>query len=103
MARMQFQQAFDVYGASVTNDFASIAAGAEAALDITVTGAALGDLAFASLGVDVTDLVVNATVTAADTVTVVLANNTGGAVDLASTTVRACVLQPRWSDIIDLT
>ena len=78
--------------AEVTNDFASIADQAEGALDVTVPGAKLGDFAFASLGVDVTDLVVSATVTAADTVTVVLGNLTAGAVDLASTTVRVKVV-----------
>lgn len=82
---------FGGLNASTTNDFASIAIGAQDTLDVTVTGAALGDFAVASLEVDVVDLVVSASVTAADTVTVVLFNNTAGAIDLASTTVRVRV------------
>lgn len=81
------------YG-SGTVDFASVADGDEAAADITVAGVALGDIVTGvSLGVDVVDATVTANVTAADTVTVVLANNTGGAVDLASTTVRVVGLR----------
>ena len=72
--------------ASETKDFGSIADGNEEAEEVTVTGAALGDFAVASIGVDATDLVVTAEVTAANTVTVVVLNNTGGAIDLASAT-----------------
>lgn len=76
---------------SATWNAASIADGDMESKDITVEGAVIGDFVVASMGVDVTDLVVSAQVTAADTVTVTLANNTGGAVDLASTTVRVRV------------
>jgi len=62
----------------------SIADGDEAAQEVTVTGAALGDFANASFSLDVQDLVLDAQVTAANTVTCVLANNTGGAIGLAS-------------------
>lgn len=74
-----------------TWDPGNIASGAEEAKEVTVTGAALGDFALASFTLDVTDLVLNAQVTAADTVTCVLANNTGGAVNLGSGTVRVIV------------
>lgn len=66
--------------------------GDETAVDVTVPGAQLGDFAFASFSVDVADLVLDANVVAADTVAVVLNNNTGGAVDLASGTVRVKVV-----------
>lgn len=72
---------------SATWDPASIANGAEAATDVTVTGAALGDFALASFSLDVTGLVLDAQVTTANTVTCVLANNTGAAVNLSSGTV----------------
>jgi len=72
---------------SDTWDAASIADGDEEAKDVTVTGAVVGDYAKASLSIDILDLVLDAQVTAADTVTCVLANNTGGAIDLASATV----------------
>lgn len=73
--------------ASATWDPGSIADGNEEAKDVTVTGAELGDYAVASFSLDVTDLVLDAQVTAANVVTCVLANNTGGAVDLAEGTV----------------
>jgi len=77
---------------SATWDAASIADGDEVAVDVTVPGAALGDFAMASLSVDVADLVLSVAVTAANTATAVLANNTGGAVDLASATLRVYVI-----------
>ena len=67
-------------------DPGSLADGAQESLDVTVAGAALGDAVLVGAGVDVVDLLVSATVTAADTVTIVLANETGGAVDLDSST-----------------
>ena len=76
----------DIY-ATDTWDAGSIADGDEEAKDVTVTGAAIGDYAIASFSSDISDLTLDAQVTAANTVTCVLANNTGGAVDLASSTV----------------
>lgn len=76
---------------SDTWDPGSIADGDEEAKEVTVTGAALGDFAVASFSLDVADLALSASVTAADTVTVVLSNNTGGAIDLASGTIRVRV------------
>lgn len=72
---------------SDTWDPGSIAAGAEEVKEITVTGAALGDFVNVSFSLDVEDLTLTAQVTAADTVTVQLSNNTGGAIDLAEGTV----------------
>lgn len=64
--------------------------------DVTVTGVDLGDMVIGcSLGVDVQDLTLDAQVTAADTVTVTVNNNTGGAIDLASTTVRLMIYTRR--------
>lgn len=83
----------DLFGAlvplsgSATWDAASIADGDEEVKEVTVTGAALGDFAVASLSIDVADLALVAAVTATDTVTCQLLNNTGGAIDLASATV----------------
>lgn len=72
--------------ASATWDANSIADGDEEAKEVTVTGAVLGDQAIASLSIDISDLVLDAQVTAANTVTCILANNTGGAIDLGSAT-----------------
>ena len=74
-------------------DFASAADAETQAVDITVTGAALGDIVLAGINVDVADLTFDAQVTAADTVTVTVNNNTGGAVNLASKTVKGAVLK----------
>lgn len=83
--RRMFQHAFSaVIPFTFTATEATIASGACSAGDVTVTGAALGDFVLVAPEGDVADLVVNATVTAADTVTLVLSNNTGGAVTALS-------------------
>jgi hypothetical protein len=77
---------------SKTHDWASVANGANANTTVTVTGAVLGDNAMASMSVAVpAGSHLAASVTAADTVTVTLFNATGGALDLASGTLRATV------------
>lgn len=73
-------------------DWPSVATGAATSTTLTVTGAQIGDFCEASMSVAVAggaDL--SAQVTAPDTVTVTLTNLTGGAVDLASGTLRAIV------------
>jgi len=75
-------------------DPAAIVDGDEESTDLTITGAALGDFAIPSFSIDTTDLTLTATVTAANTVTVVFANNTGTTVNLGSGTVR-CVIIPQ--------
>ncbi|MFN3650102.1 MAG: hypothetical protein ACK47B_11030 [Armatimonadota bacterium] len=70
----------------------SIADGAITSTTVTVTGAAVGDLAVAGLTTLTAGLaLLSAHVTAADTVTVVLLNKTGGALDVASGTLRVGV------------
>ena len=76
---------------SATWDAGSIADGDEEAKEVTVAGAAIGDHVIAFLGVDIADLQLTADVTAEDTVTVTLSNSTGGAIDLASTTLTVIV------------
>ena len=78
--------------ASETKDWGSVSDGDEAAEEVTVTGAQLGDFALASMSIDTTDITLTATVTAADTVTVILANNTGGAIDSGSGTLYVMVM-----------
>ncbi|MHA2069287.1 MAG: hypothetical protein ACXABY_33420 [Candidatus Thorarchaeota archaeon] len=78
--------------ASATWDPASTLDGNEDATTVTVPGAKLGDFAFASFSLDVADLSLTADVTAANTVTAVLANNTGGTIDLGSGTLRVKVI-----------
>ena len=78
--------------ASETKDWGSVNDGDEAAEEVAVTGAQLGDFALASMSIDTTDITLTATVTAADTVTVILANNTGGSIDLGSGTLYVMVM-----------
>lgn len=77
---------------SETFDAGSIADGDKEVGEITVTGAALGDFVLVSFSLDVADLAITAAVTAANTVTYQLLNNTGGAIDLASGTVAVRVI-----------
>lgn len=76
---------------SATFDAGSLADGVGETTTVTVTGAALGDFAVVSLGVSTQGITVTANVTAANTVTVRLQNETTGVIDLASTTLRALV------------
>ncbi len=77
---------------SATYDAASLVDGAGATTTVTVTGAALGDFVTGlSFGVDLQGISTTAYVSAADTVSVRLQNETGGTIDLGSTTVRARV------------
>ncbi len=80
-----------VLAGSATVDFAEISDDTELASDITVTGAALGDIVMVSHSLDVSDVQLTADVTAANTVTVI-ASSVGGAVDLGSGTVRVLVI-----------
>lgn len=74
-------------------DVGSIASASKASTTITVSGAALGDFCLVSSSLDVQDLVLDAQVTAANTVTVVLANNTGSALDIGTPTIAVLVLK----------
>ena len=78
---------------SVTWNPGNIVNGANDSTTVTVKGAALGDYAIASFSLDVQDLQLTADVTAADTATVILSNTTGGAINLASGTVRVKVFK----------
>lgn len=96
----QFQGVFsEFWTVKETVDFANAAVGSGtfASVDVTVPGVALGDaVGFISVGVDTVDAVIGGAVTAANTVTLTLLNNTAGAVDLASTTVKFVVGRPAW-------
>jgi len=76
---------------SATVDPASIADGEGLNTDITVTGAAVGDYAEVAIGVILQGLIATCWVNDVDTVRVRLQNETGGAIDLASSTWRVKV------------
>ena len=97
----QFQGTFsDMWFVTETAlNFANAATGSGtfATADLTVPGVALGDMVIGlSMGVDTVDAAVVGAVTAANTVTLTLLNNTAGAVDLASTTCKFLVGRPAW-------
>jgi hypothetical protein len=84
---------FQAIGASysATWDPASIADGSMAEADFTCTGVTLGDFVIPSASIDLAGLALVAHVTAADTITAMLINNSGGAIDLSSMTIRFLV------------
>jgi len=82
------------YDGSATWDPGNVADGEMVSKEVTVTDAALGDFAMASFSLDVADLVLDANVTAADTVTVTLTNDgIGAGVNLAEGTLRVRVIK----------
>jgi hypothetical protein len=96
--RSQFQGLFsEMWTHSESVDFANAATGSGtfASVDVTVPGVALGDIVMGvSIAVDTVDTVIAGAVTAANTVTLTLLNNTAGAVNLAAATVDFIVVRP---------
>lgn len=93
--RFQFQAVFEeVLTETYTLDVASLADAAGSTSTRTVAGAAVGDFVLVSFGVDLAGVTVTAYVSAANTVAIRVQNESGGIVDLASTTVRIAVLKP---------
>lgn len=79
--------------AAKTWDPASLGSGAVASTTVTVTGAKLADPAYASLdGIGANDVLISAHVEDDDTVRVVIRNETGGTLDIASGTLRVMVM-----------
>lgn len=74
------------FGISQAWNPGSIASGASESVAVTVPGVVFGLVCYASLGVSTAGMMLTASVSAADTITATLSNNTGGAVDLASST-----------------
>ena len=76
---------------SATYDPGNILDGAGVTTTVAVTGAALGDFAVAAFSLDLQGITLSAWVSATDTVSVRLQNESGGALDLASGTLRVRV------------
>jgi hypothetical protein len=70
----------------------TIANNSTASTTTTVTGAKLGWIAMASFSLDLAGTTISAAVTAADTVTVTITNNTGGSVTLGAGVSRVLVI-----------
>lgn len=87
----------ELFLVTCTVDFASAASGANATDTATVAGLALGDIVLGISAIITTqNLVLSADVSAANTLTVRASNLTGGAVDLASTTLKILVARPKF-------
>lgn len=80
-----------VLNTSVTYNWPSLATGAQQSTTVTLQGSAMGDFAVASMSTPLQGTQLWAEVTAVDTVTVYQVNNTGGAVDLPSASLRVRV------------
>ena len=80
-----------VLRASATFDPANLADGAGETTTVTVTGAVLGDFAEASFSLDLQGIIMTPSVSAADTVSVRFQNETTGAINLGSGTLRVRV------------
>lgn len=82
----------DTWAVTCTLNSASVADQGAATDTVAVPGVAVGDQVVSfSTGVDEAGLVRRAYVSAANVVTIATTNTTGGAVDLASTTVRLVI------------
>lgn len=82
----------DTWAVTCTLDTAEVADQATSTDTVTVPGVALGDMVIGfSTGVSEGGLVRRAYVSAANTVTIASTNTTGGAVNLASTTVKLVI------------
>jgi len=83
--------AYGAMNASATYNPASLADGDRDTTTVTVTGASLGDFVNVSFAVDLQGINMFGYVSAADTVTVVFENRTGGTIDLVNSTIRVRV------------
>lgn len=82
----------DTWAVTCTLNSASVADQAAATDTVAVPGVALGDQVVSfSTGVDEAGLVRRAYVSAANVVTIATTNTTGGAVDLAATTIKLVI------------
>lgn len=82
----------NMYGVEYWNP-GNIADGASESKSFTIVGCEIGDIAIASLNINISGLTLSASVTASNTVTCILTNNTGAPVDLADTHVSVRVLK----------
>lgn len=96
--KQQFQGMFnEMWAVKATINVDSLNDGVGDLDTVAVPGVALGDIVLGvSLGVDVAGLTVTAYVSAANTVTVRFQNESGGTVDLASTTIKLVVARPNF-------
>jgi len=78
---------------TATYDPGSLADGAGVSTNVTVTGAALGDIVVTSFSLDLQGITLSSYVSSANTVTVRFQNESGGVLDLASGTLKSVVIR----------
>lgn len=88
----KFRQTYP-YEGTATYDPPSLADGAGTTTTVTVTGAALGDMAMASFSLTTSGISITAWVSAVNTVSVRFQNESGGVLDIGSGTLKAWVLK----------
>ena len=91
----QFRGLFsDTWSVTATLNASSLSDGVGETNTIAVPGVALGDIVMnISMGVDVSGISITTYVSAANTVSIRFQNESGGALDLASTTVKCVVVR----------
>lgn len=96
--REQFQGVFSkVYEVRATMDIGDLADGAGETNTIAVPGVALGDMVVGiSFGVTLAGFTVTGYVSAADTVSIRVQNESGTQTNPASTTIKVLVARPNW-------
>lgn len=89
----QFRGMFsDTWVVTATLDSGNLIDAAGANDNVTVPGVALGDIVLGfSFGVDLAGMTVTAYINAANTVTIRVQNESGGTINLASTTIRMVI------------
>ncbi len=93
----RFESFCDVIYAKKDVNIADLAAGADAHLNVTVTGVALGDVPWGvgAPGADVTDVIFTVQVTADDVVTISAVNQTGDHINLGTSEWNMMFLRPK--------
>lgn len=79
-------KAFPIYSSSITWTPGTVANGASVTITVTVANAALGMAVLPSFSIDLSGATLTAYVSAANTVTAVIANTTGATINLSSGT-----------------
>lgn len=93
--RRQFQDLFDAITFSGTVTLTALA-GAETSATVTVPGAAVGDIVLFGVTEDFESANVTASVSAANTVEVILGNATASTITITSAPIKGVVLKPKF-------
>ncbi len=98
VGKKQFQSLFsDIFAVTATMDIGSLADAVGESNTIAVPGVVLGDVVLGvSFALTISGMTVTAYVSAADVVTVRVQNESGGILDILTTTIKVVVGRPAW-------